>query len=96
MPTELAPGIRIADAALSHVVVTAAESVDGVRIRRPKRDVELAVEGARAHVGIELVAQHGRSLADVGRGVQEQVGTALRTMCGLEATAVDVTIAELE
>jgi uncharacterized alkaline shock family protein YloU len=96
MATELAPGIRIADTALAHVVSTAAESVEGVRIRRPKRDVEISTEGGRARVSLELTAQHGRSLADLGRGVQEQVGTALRTMCGLEPTAVDVTIEELE
>jgi uncharacterized alkaline shock family protein YloU len=40
--------------------------------------------------------QHGSVLPELGRAVQEQVGEALRTMCGLEPAAVDVAIEELE
>ena len=39
MATELAPGVRVTESALSQVVVHAAESVAGVRVRRPKRRV---------------------------------------------------------
>jgi uncharacterized alkaline shock family protein YloU len=93
--TELAPGVRITDTALSQIVTTAAESVDGARVRRPKRRVEIAVDGGTARVELELTARYGSSLQELGRGVQEQVADALRTMCGLEPTAIDVSIEEL-
>ena len=96
MATELAPGVRVTESALSQVGVHAAESVAGVRVRRPKRRVEIAVEGGRARVELELVAQYGSTLAEVGREVQQRVADALRTMTGLEPAAVDVAIEELE
>jgi uncharacterized alkaline shock family protein YloU len=95
MATELAPGVRITDSALSHIVTTAAESVEGARVRRPRRRVEIAVDGGSARVELELVAPFGSPLQELGRGVQEQVAAALRTMCGLESAAVDVSIEEL-
>jgi uncharacterized alkaline shock family protein YloU len=96
MATELAPGVRIAETALAQIVTSAAESVDGVRVRRPRRRVDIAVEGGRARVELELTAQYGFSLEEVGRAVQERVADALRTMCSLEPVAVDVAIEELE
>ena len=36
----LAPGVTVSDAAFAQLVVRAAEQVEGVRVRRPKR-VEL-------------------------------------------------------
>ena len=96
MATELAPGVRLTDSALSQIVVQAAESVAGARVRRPKRRVEIAVDGGRAWVELELVAQYGSTLTEVGRTVQERVADALRTMTGLEPAAVDVAIEELE
>jgi uncharacterized alkaline shock family protein YloU len=96
MATELAPGVRVTDSALSQIVVHAAESVAGARVRRPRRRVEIAVDGNRARVELELVAQYGSTLTEVGRAVQEQVAAALRTMTGLEPAAVDVAIEELE
>jgi uncharacterized alkaline shock family protein YloU len=96
MATELAPGVRITDTALSQLVTTAAESVDGARVRRPRRRVEIAVEDGRARVELELVVQHGRPLQELARGVQERVADALRTICGLEPAGIDVSIEELE
>jgi uncharacterized alkaline shock family protein YloU len=96
MATELVPGVRVTDSALSRIVVYAAESVAGARVRRPKRRVEVEVDGGRARVELELVAQYGSTLTEVGRAVQERVAAALRTMTGLEPAAVDVAIEELE
>jgi uncharacterized alkaline shock family protein YloU len=95
MATELGPGVRITDTALSQIVTTAAESVDGARVRRPRRRVEIAVEDGRARVELELVAGDGRPLHELGRAVQEQVADALRTMCGLDPARIDVSIEEL-
>jgi uncharacterized alkaline shock family protein YloU len=94
--TELADGVRITDTALSQIVVQAAESVGGARVRRPKRRVEIVVEGRAARVELELAARYGSSLQEVGRAVQERVAEALRTMCGLEPEAIEVAIEELE
>jgi uncharacterized alkaline shock family protein YloU len=96
MATELAPGVRITDTALSQLVTAAAESVDGARVRRPRRRVEIAVEDGRARVELELVVQHGRPLQELARAVQERVADALRTICGLEPAGIDVSIEELE
>jgi uncharacterized alkaline shock family protein YloU len=95
MATELAAGVRITDAALSQIVTAAAESVEGARVRRPKRRVEIAVEGGSARVELELTAPFGAPLHELGRSVQERVADALRTMCGLEPAAIDVSVEEL-
>jgi uncharacterized alkaline shock family protein YloU len=95
MATELAPGVRITDTALSQIVTTAAESVDGARVRRPKRRVEIAVADGSARVELELIAPFGAPLQELGGAVQERVAAALRTMCGLEPAAIDVSVEEL-
>lgn len=96
MPVELAPGVTVSDATLAQIVIASAEAVDGARVRRPRRGLEVHVEAGRARVELELAARHGSILPELGRAVQEQVGAALRTMCSLEPTAVDVAIEELE
>lgn len=88
--------ISVTPAALSTVVVRAAESVDGVRVRRPKRDVEVEVEGETAHVELELAARYGIVLPDAARAAQLRVSDALARMCGLATSTVDVNFEELE
>ena len=88
--------VTITDAALTQVVVQAAESVEGARVRRQRRHLEIDVGEGRARVDLELAVAYGRVLPEVARAVQEEVAGALRTMCGLEVTAVDVAIEELE
>ncbi|HWX09191.1 MAG TPA: Asp23/Gls24 family envelope stress response protein [Gaiellaceae bacterium] len=93
---EKAGAITVADAAMTQIVVQAVESVDGARIRRPRRKLELAIDGRRAHVELELAVVYGKVLPDVARDVQEQVTEALTRMCGLDVAAVDVTVEELD
>jgi uncharacterized alkaline shock family protein YloU len=88
--------LTIADAALEQIVIGAAESVDGARVRRPRRGLDVGVEGGAAHVELELAAPFGSVLPELGKAVQEAVREALEGMCGLRATAVDVAIEELE
>ena len=85
--------ITVAPAVLESVVRRAAEAVPDARVRRRGLDVE--VEGARAHVSLELVVRHGAVLPDVARAVQERVAAELRGMCGLEPAGVDVAVEEL-
>jgi uncharacterized alkaline shock family protein YloU len=88
--------ITIPDGTLAHIVVQAAEAVDGVRVRRPRRRLTLAVEGTRARVELELAVAYGTVLPAAARAVQEGVAGALGRMCGLDVGAVDVTVEELD
>ncbi len=81
--------VTVPEAVLEEIASRAAESVDGVRVRR-RRTVD--VEAGTVTLGI--AAGRGDALTSVGERVQEQVATAIRGMCGLDVT-VDVAIEEL-
>ena len=87
--------ITLAPAALTRLVVSAAESVDGARVRRPRRSVDVARSGDRASVSFELVVSPGATVPGLALAVQERVGEAISTTCGLEVERVDLTIAEI-
>lgn len=92
----LAPGVQLTDGALAQIVVQAAESVRGARVRkRPRRKVAVEIGDGRAHVDVELAVEYGLVLPDVAHDVQTRVSEVLRAMCGVDA-AVDVSIEELE
>jgi uncharacterized alkaline shock family protein YloU len=91
----LAPGVRVTESALTQIVVRSAEQVDGVRVRRPRRHLEVEVGEGRAHVALELSVAYGQVLPEVAREVQERVAAALGTMCEVDVTGVDVSIEEL-
>jgi uncharacterized alkaline shock family protein YloU len=86
--------VTITDAALNQIVVQAAEAAAGARVRR-RRQLEIAIADTGARVQLELAVPYGQVLPDVARDVQERVASALGTMCGVNVTAVDVTIEEL-
>jgi len=88
--------ISVPPGTLAQIVQTAAESVEGARVRRPRRALELDVTDGRARVALELRVRHGLVLPQLARAVQEQVADALRAMCGLEVDAVDVALEELD
>ena len=88
--------VTITPAALQQIVVAAAESVDGARIRRPRRHLDVVVADAAARVELELALRYGRVIPDAAREVQDEVAAALRAMTGLDVTAVDVAVEELE
>ncbi len=92
---EDAGAITVADAALTQIVVQAAEAAGGARVRRPRR-LGLEIEDGGARVELELAVGYGRVLPEVARDVQLRVGEALRHMCGLEVRAVDVSVEELD
>ena len=87
--------ITLTAAALNDCVATAARSVEGVRLRRPRRAVEVRHADGRASVSLELGATHGQPLAELALAVQERVGEALARVSGLEVERVDVEIAEI-
>jgi uncharacterized alkaline shock family protein YloU len=81
--------ITVPEAVLLQIASSAAEGVDGVRVRR-RRTIDL---DART-VKLTLAARRGEALASLGARVQEEVVGALKAMCGLDLT-VDVAIEEL-
>jgi uncharacterized alkaline shock family protein YloU len=88
--------ITISASALAQVVQRAAESVDGARVRRPRRGLELDVDGDRARVELDLAVRYGLVVTDLAREVQERVASALATMGGLRVEKVDVCVSELD
>ena len=88
--------ITLADAALTNIVVQSAESVDGARVRRARRKVAVDLDGKSARVELELTVAYGKVLPDVAQDVQVRVADALTQMCGVEVSAGDVTIEELD
>ena len=87
--------IRIEGDALSALVVTAAELVEGARVRRPRRGLDVSGTDGTAQIELELAARYGTVLPSVAREVQTNVAAALLTSAGL-AAKVDVSIEELD
>lgn len=87
--------IRIEGDALSALVITAAELVEGARVRRPRRGLDVSVADGTARIELELAARYGAVLPSVAREVQTNVAAALLASAGL-AAAVDVSIEELD
>jgi len=91
----LAPGVKVTDAALTQIVVQAAQTVDGARVRRPRRHLDIELADGVARVELELSVAYGRVLPDIARDVQQRVADALGTMCGVTVAAVDISVEEL-
>ena len=88
--------IDVTAGALAQIVQRAVESVEGARVRGPRRGLDLRLEDGRARVELELAAPYGIVLPDLARDVQERVADALTTMVDLDVEAIDVSIEELE
>ena len=81
--------ITVPDSVLVQIASRAAESVDGLHVRR-KRSVDVESRVVR----LELAAQRGEPLVAQGERAQEAVAAALRQACDLDV-AVDVAFEEL-
>jgi uncharacterized alkaline shock family protein YloU len=88
--------ITVPTPVLADLVVRAAEAVDGVRVRRGRRRLEIDVADGGASVRLELAARYGVVLPEAARLVQQRVAEALATMCGLRIEAIDVSVEEVE
>lgn len=88
--------VRIEGDALAGLVVAAAELVDGVRARRPRRGLDVSVSDGSVRVELELAARYGTVLPELARAVQASVTDALRSAAGLTVERVDVAIEELD
>ena len=88
--------ITVTSSALAGLVIQAAESVDGVQVRRGRRRLDIDVTLGEARVRMELSARYGLVLPEVAREVQERVADALATMCAVRIGSVDVSVEEVE
>jgi uncharacterized alkaline shock family protein YloU len=88
--------ITVTQSALSELVVRAAESVDGVEVRRGRRRLDVEIADGCAHVRLELAARYGVVLPRLARMVQERVAATLTSMCRVEVDAVDVSVEAVE
>jgi uncharacterized alkaline shock family protein YloU len=93
---ESAGTITVTPAALAELVVRAAETVDGARVRRGRRRLDVDLSNGDARVRLELVARYGTVLPAVAHEVQAKVSEALATMCAVPVAAVDVAVEEVE
>jgi len=93
---EPAGTITVTASALTGLVVRAAERVDGARVRRGRRRLEIDVADGDARVRLELGARYGVVLPELARRVQEEVSEALATMCAVRIESVDVSVEEVE
>ena len=92
-----AGAVTVSQGALAQVVIGSAEAVDDARVRRPRRGLGIDVDdGSRVRVSLELAVRYGAVVPEAAREVQRRVAEGLRTMCGLEADAVDVSVEELD
>jgi uncharacterized alkaline shock family protein YloU len=87
--------ISIPAPVVTRLVVQAAERADGARVRRPRRGPKIAIENGHASIALAVRAPQGAVLPELARGVQERVAEAVRTTCGVEVDAVDVTVEEV-
>jgi transcription antitermination factor NusB len=65
--------VTVTDAALTHIVAQAAETVDGARVRRPRRHVVIEIGDTGARVQVGLAVDYGRVLPEYARGVTDAV-----------------------
>jgi uncharacterized alkaline shock family protein YloU len=87
--------VTVTASALTRLVAGAAQSVDGAKVRRPKRGVEVSHRSGRASVSVELSAAYGAPLPELARSVQQRVAEAVAGTSGLEVERVDVEIVEI-
>jgi uncharacterized alkaline shock family protein YloU len=93
--TEDEGSIIVPAATLARIVVRAAERVEGARVRRPRRGVDVSVADGAAEVSLQLTARYGSVLPSLAEGVQAEVRDALDAMCELDVRRVDVRVEEL-
>jgi uncharacterized alkaline shock family protein YloU len=97
---------QVSDQALESIVRLAVEGVAGARLDSPGRvsrvlpgrrgPVEWSVAGRVATFDVEVVAEHGRVLPQLGAAVRAAVAEHVATMTGLAVRSVDVTVTGLD
>jgi uncharacterized alkaline shock family protein YloU len=87
--TNEAGTVTVPDDVVVRIAVRAAESVEGIRVRR-RRVVDLE----HRQVRLSVSASRGEPLVGLAERVQEAVAAMLKDMCGID-TRVDVSVGEI-
>jgi uncharacterized alkaline shock family protein YloU len=87
--------VTVSDSVLTQIAVRAAESVDAVRVRRPRRNVDVTLAEGRVRASLSLAVRRGTVLPETARAVQERVADALGRMCDATVESVDVVVEEI-
>jgi len=82
--------VTVPEGVLVGIASRAAESVDGIRVRR-RRTIDLEARAVRLSVAV----RRGEPLVEQGERAQAEVVAALKAMCGIDTT-VEIAIGELE
>jgi uncharacterized alkaline shock family protein YloU len=82
--------VTVPDDVLVGIAARAAESVEGIRVRR-RRTIDLDTSTFR----LSVAARRGEPLVELAERAQAAVASVLEAMCGLDAT-VEIAIGELE
>jgi uncharacterized alkaline shock family protein YloU len=81
--------VTVPDTVLAAIAVRAAETVDGVKVRRRRTvDVEAGI------VRLAVAVRRGEPIVERVTLAQDEVAAVLKAMCGIEAQ-VDVAVGEL-
>jgi uncharacterized alkaline shock family protein YloU len=91
----LVDGIKVTDSALTQIVVRAAETVEGVKVLRPRRHLDVDLTAGDARVVVDIKVAYGHVLPDAARDVQARIADALATMCGVNVRSVDVNVEDV-
>ncbi|HWE81951.1 MAG TPA: hypothetical protein VG265_09895 [Gaiellaceae bacterium] len=82
--------VSVPERVLVAIASRAAETVDGIRVRR-RRTIDLEAHEVR----LSVAARRGEPLRELAERAQSEVASALESMCGFEAR-VDIAVRELE
>jgi uncharacterized alkaline shock family protein YloU len=81
--------VTVPDGVLADIAARAAESVDGVLVRRRRTvDVEAGL------VRLAVAVRKGEPIVELASSVQDAVAETLKTMCGIDAR-VEIAVGEL-
>ena len=97
--------LRIADSVIAQVIVREALATPGVvaldagaaspRFGKSSHGVTVSMHESRVSAQLLLVVEIGWPIPGVVRDVRERVGQAVRTITGLDAVAIDVTVTDV-
>jgi uncharacterized alkaline shock family protein YloU len=82
--------VTVTEGVLVGIAARAAESVEGIRVRR-RRTIDLEARAVRLSVAV----RRGEPLVELAERAQVEVAAALKKMCGIDTT-VEIAIGALE
>ncbi|NEE05868.1 Asp23/Gls24 family envelope stress response protein [Streptomyces sp. SID7499] len=89
-------GVHAMGSGLSRTFGAVRDRVPGGQKSGVSRGVKAEVGEVQAALDLEIVVEYGVSIADVARGVRENVITAVERMTGLEVVEVNIAVSDVK